>query len=126
MPTIRLVINEERTQELREAGFVHVTGLHLYNTPGEELQTIQPYRSNLGQYGQNNGKIVAITEDGEVWLRGGGWTNVENVIRRYCPRGGGAFVPCTNGESVGMGALLERVADPFDTHAGDPIPKIKH
>lgn len=147
----------ERAKELQAAGFVHVTGLPTCNyyddanracnvaaaralarhginngvdpdattSIGEERYTIQAYRRSLGHCDYNNGKFVVVTPDGEVWL-GTGAAAKTDVHEKYVS-GRGAHVPCSNGESIEMHLLLERVADPYsDCHGShSPIPQIR-
>ncbi|OGZ69651.1 MAG: hypothetical protein A3D35_00320 [Candidatus Staskawiczbacteria bacterium RIFCSPHIGHO2_02_FULL_34_9] len=127
MPTTKLVINEVRTRTLSAAGFVHVTGLMTYNGHGSSLRTIQPNRQQLGRCDRNNGTMVLVTEDGEVWLRDSSISSMEvdDTIDLYAPNGSGAYVPCSNGESLGTHAMLERIVDPFDNRSGNPVPEIQ-
>lgn len=128
MPTTQLVINQQRTRELQSHGFVHVTGLRAYGPDSESSYVIQPQLYQLGKHDRNNGKMVLITEDGEVWLRSGaGITSLElsDTTELYAPNGAGAFVPCSNGEHLTTGDMLDRVMDPFSDHHGSPVPEVK-
>jgi hypothetical protein len=103
-----------RAEEFRKAGFVHVTGLpvigHLDDLRGREW-CIQARSCQLGRTDCNNGKIVVVTPDGEVWLASS--TNNTLDFANAFNTEGGAFVPCSNGESVHMNFILERIADPY-------------
>ena len=125
MASLRLIIDEKRTRKLVDLGFVNVTGLPTQSMPNEPGEPIQAQRSQLGKHDYNNGKMVVVTEDGEVWLRGGHLD--PSLLGDICPKGNGAFVPCTNGESINGSYLLERVANPFCTCSEQfsPVPKIK-
>lgn len=81
-----------------------------------EAPVIQARYNQCGYHGYNNGKTVIITEEGEVWLKaGGGYSDAMglNPFKEFCPKGGGAWVPCSNGQEVPMHLLMERFADPY-------------
>ena len=111
-----------RAEELRGWGFVHVTGLPTWNLFGRPNYVIQAHQSELGCWSHNNGKVVVVTPDGEVWL--GIWGGHSCPLSKFCPNGIGAFVPCSNGEQIPMLLLLTRVKDPYSNCQGDysPIP----
>ena len=114
-----------RSEELRAMGFVHVTGMMTYDAGGtREGYRIEADKSGLGRWDYNNGKTVVVTVDGEVWLRAGGdyGIGLPNPYAKFCPRGSGAFVPCSNGEQVAMHQLLQRVADPYSDCHGHADP----
>lgn len=97
---------------------------------GEVRYFIQAHQRSLGRHDYNNGMSVIVTPDGEVWLRAGGdyyGAMGENPYFKFCPNGGGAFVPCSNGEQVRMHHLLRRVANPYDDIHGEypPEPHVK-
>ncbi|MDD4082102.1 MAG: hypothetical protein PHD05_01815 [Sphaerochaetaceae bacterium] len=119
-----------RAEELRKAGFVHVTGLpvtHPGDTgqPGDEEHLIQASCRNLGRADANNGKVVIITTEGEVWLAINCQATRDTATR--FAKDEGAFVPCSNGESIQMYLLLERIVDPYSDCGGQytaiPDPK---
>ena len=116
----------EVAKELQAAGFVHVTGLPMWNIHVKEAGhvIIQADARQLGRCDYNNGKTVVILPTGEVWLRAG---IAPASYTRWCQNKGSAFVPCTNGEQIEMGLLLRRVADPYDNiHGKYPAtPQIK-
>lgn len=143
-----------RAKHLSMVGFVHVTGLptqrsdnwtyyvtalakiemirqhnirgvHIPRPQHPEPVIIQASRDSWGHYAYNNGKTVLITTDGEVWLTVGS-TGVNNLIEKYAPDLG-AYVPCSNGEEVGMHLLLERVVDPYSDCNGhySAIPNVE-
>lgn len=140
--TGKAVVSHERlvrAKHLAMVGFVHVTGLptqrsdtwthyvcemtkiemvKTHRIKGVSTQVpkhpepviIQASRDHWGHHACNNGKIVLITEDGEVWLGTGGVDL--KAVREYAPEPG-AYVPCSNGDEVGMHLVLERVSDPY-------------
>lgn len=129
MPTTQLSSNKVRTSDLRKHGFVHVTGLMMYDGHGNSTRRIQPVRRQLGKHDDNNGKMVLITEDGEVWLRtsaGPYSLELSEVVELYAPNGRGACVYCSNGENLTTGDILDRVEDPFCNYHGNPVPEIQN
>lgn len=62
---------------------------------------------------------VAVTLDGEVWIRHASENHATNceefaqLLERLCPNGEGAFVPCSNGEAVPSHMILTRISDPY-------------
>lgn len=113
----------EVVKELRQAGFVHITGLPVqasYALDDEEVRAQADVR-HLGHWDQNNSKTVLVTETGEVWLASGYDQEVVVLARKICPKGTGAFVPLSNGESIDSSLLLMRVRDPYnDCHGHFP------
>ncbi len=105
---------QEQRQVLRDAGFVHVTGLQVYDHKGSPDYVIgeKVRQSELGSSGYNNGKFVVVTVGGEIWLAVLREGIPEHIRREFCPNGSGAFVPLSNGEEVSQKCLLERFADP--------------
>lgn len=111
------------TQELTGAplkafGFVHVTGLPARRWKEPEV-IISADAHDWGRRCGNNGMEVAITVDGEVWLRAippfGSEDGVrfDETVKVLCPNRGDAFVPCSNGESLQSHMLFKRVSNPF-------------
>ena len=94
-------------------------------TIGETKYVIQAERRWLGHSDYNNGVGVIVTHDGEVWI-GTSMMACGGVRCKYGPRQG-AFVPCSNGESIPMHLLMERVANPYSDCDGkhSPAPAIK-
>ena len=119
----------ERAATFAEGGLIHVTGLIAYRPCGDgEGYEIQARRGQLGKWGGNNGVVVLVTGDGEVWLASGSaFEKVRGKATINCPNGFGAYVPCSNGEVISMHDLMARVADPYgDIHGRhSPIPKIR-
>lgn len=145
----------ERAKDLQKAGFVHVTGLParnghawctyvarmaeidalkrhqiisdggVHDPKAPEPCVIRASRQTLGHYDHNNGKVVLVTDDGEVWLAVGG-ALAGGVHMKYATSGG-VFVPCSNGEEIGLHHILERVLDPYsDCHGShSPIQEIQ-
>lgn len=139
----------ERAKKLQAAGFVHVTGLPCINRPEmscylhacgatealarrglvdddakpvrPKAEIIVPHLRWLGRSDYNNGKAVIYTEDGEVWLGTGKALN-SGLHHVCCPKGSGAYVPCSNGEEIAMHLLMERVADPYSDCHGHHSP----
>lgn len=127
------VISSERlvrAENLRKAGFVHITGLPVSH-PGDTGQSgdrehiIQTSRQSLSRADANNGKVVVITIDGEVWLAIN-CENTRNTAIRFA-KCEGAFVPCSNGETIHMSWILERLVDPYSDCGGrySPIPNLR-
>src|SRR5690242_4321962 len=92
----------EERQRLRDAGFVHVTGLLPSWQSRERMYAIgEKLRDDeLGKWGSNNGKVAIVTKGGEVWLAAWPVNRFPDLTRHFCPNGGGAFVPLSNGETV--------------------------
>lgn len=104
-------------QQLRDAGFVHVTGLPVYDWQTKELAYHIGERlseDQLGKWDQNNSLIVLVTTGGEVWLRAANndFESIRAVVEDFAPNGKGAFVPLSNGEKVSTFQLLQRMANP--------------
>lgn len=108
---------DEIRRLLQRTGFVHITGLPYRDLalkddnglPVEGL--VQPARGECGRWDQNNGKTVAVTTEGEVWLSAAMAYDVPG-LETICPRGIGAFVPMSNTDVVDAHCLLQRVRDP--------------
>lgn len=102
---------------LAVAGFVHVTGLTAWGPmEGSKSEVKVENVTDLGRFQSNNGKLVMVTIGGEIWLA----MSIEKPYffaqselgRELCPRGQGAFVPCSNGEYLHFTDMLARLADP--------------
>jgi hypothetical protein len=116
-----------RAKHLQSLGFVHVTGLRAWGpSPNAEPYKIQACRDQLGCWNYNNGKLVLITKDGEVWL-GAGMDPCDLALLDIVPNGKKGFVPCSNGEQLATHAILRRVTNPYDDFRGEnsPVPEIK-
>ena len=112
-----------RARNLQTAGFVHVTGLKAWRIGGDSYE-IQACKKDLGHWDCNNGKMVLVLTDGEVWL-GAGILPQSLHMDLYCPNGSkGTFVPCSNGEEIDTHSLLRRVVNPYDDSHGSPIPQV--
>lgn len=113
MVTILKRSDTQTRETLAKAGFVHITGLTEHHILGAEavIGNDLPARE-LGKWDQNNGKMVIITEGGEVWLAVASGSLPENFLRTVCPNGRGAYVPCSNGETIDFNTLLSRIANP--------------
>ncbi len=105
---------------LMKFGFIHVTGL-IAKRDKEELE-IKASPNDYGKTDSNNGMEVAVTLDGEVWLRHYSATirihenkDFLALIKTLCPKKGDVFVPCSNGEGIASYALFSRVSDPYWT-----------
>lgn len=98
-------------------GFIHVTNLPFYHGGKAEPEVIRARTGENGKHFHNHGMDVAITLDGEVWLRSfpQNWKDVglDEVLAKLCPKPGDAFVPCSNGEQIPSYYLFYRVADPY-------------
>lgn len=116
MPRTVTVAVSPLTARLREAGFVHVTGLPVRDRYGnrDAPYTVQPRHTELSHWCCNNGMTVIVTVDGEVWLTAG-ICDDEALLREACPSGSGAFVPCSNGETIDFRFIMGRVADSYET-----------
>lgn len=104
---------KEQREKLVRAGFVRVDGLRTYR-PGpdaEETYIINADVHHRGHHDYNNGLSVIVTIGAEVWLASGP-KEPERLFRELCPNGVGAFVPCSNGETLSHHDLLARVGDP--------------
>lgn len=94
--------------KLKEDGLVHVTGLQLHNPTTLKITAYEP---SLGRYGLSNTKVVLVTECGQVWM--GACFPDQDLVENLCPKGGGAFVPCSHGEVLDMDDLLRRFLYPY-------------
>lgn len=111
---------KEERDALRAAGWVHVTGLQVYDlgkNATEEPSYVIGEKITLDDCGKrnaNNSKEVLVTPGGEVWIRA--WSEGMNDLatpteERLAPERGG-FVPLSNGERVGSHELMARFANP--------------
>jgi hypothetical protein len=106
-------------EELREAGFVHVTGISTLCSRDSDGYLIGSRLNpqDFGKWDHNNGTVVLVTEGGEVWLAadsgGSAGRALEEMAKRHAPKGQGAYVPLSNGERVSAHDLLRRVASPY-------------
>ena len=67
----------------------------------------------LGHFGNRFGYTVIVTIGGEVWLGYDRKTpERDKLLRQFCPKGGGAFVPLCNRESISNRDLIHRFAYP--------------
>lgn len=104
---------------LMRYGYVHVTGLPTHRGLETEPGKIEADSYRLGRHDYNNGVAVAVTMDGEVWIRHSSENRATNceefaqLLERLCPNGEGAFVPCSNGEAIPSYMVLMRVSDPY-------------
>ena len=101
-------------------GFVHVTGLPIRRgSEDSERDRIEPSTADCGHYDHNNGMSVVITTDGEVYIRRSSGNKVDSLqeyrdlVMTLCPKGLGAFVPCSNGDAIPSHMILARVSDPY-------------
>jgi len=98
-------------KDLKEAGFVHVTGLVYKDTLHKEVSYILPQRSDCGHWGHDQGSLILVTEEGRVWI---GFVPVLNgilpMINRVCPKGQGISLCC--GDEIPTKLLLMRIRDP--------------
>lgn len=113
--------------ELKRIGFFHATGLVIFNGQTDEEFPIQARRRELGCWGYNDYWIVAVLEDGEIWLRASTESpddEIRNVLRRLCPKGRGASVPFSTHEIISFYQLALRIANPHDNcdNCADPTP----
>jgi len=109
-------------EALATIGYIHVTGLETAQAEGQQSGVICV--TNLRQLGcrdYNNGVAVAVTVNGEVWIASGSGigsldegekAKQEKILAEVCPNGTGAFVPCSNGETIAIGQMMARVANP--------------
>ncbi len=109
----------------RAFGFVHVTNLPAGREDFDEPRPIVANPAHHLHHGSNNYMQVAVLQDGEVWLRMYPETPddqiealIEKLLDQLCPKGIGAFVPCSNGESVPSRMLFARHSDPTWTNHG--------
>jgi len=108
-------------KDLKEAGFVHVTGLVYSDT--SQVDPIQPQRSDYGRWGHDEGSLILITEEGRIWM---GFVPILNgifpMINRVCPNGPGISLSCIF--EIPTQLLLMRVrnpdADMFGSCPSDP------
>lgn len=110
---------DEERSKLRQAGYVHVTGLTTHFFGREKYIIGEKTKSDeFGKWDRYNEFEVLVTLGGEIWL--GALVIDEDsmtgrrrkVLRRdLCPNGRGAFVPCTNGFQLYTLDLLQRMCD---------------
>ena len=102
----------EKLAALASLGFVHVTGLKVHGPmKGQEKEIEAMTKELVGRWDTNNGKVVLVTLDGQVWLGKGLLPN--ELVAELCPNGQGAFVPCSNGETIWLNEILDRLAYPY-------------
>ncbi len=100
-------------------GFVHVTGLPTNRGADTCEDRIEADNFRHGRHDYNNGVMVVITHDGEVWIRHASDNRATEtaefmaLLDRLCPNGKGARVPCSNGESIPFHAVMTRISDPY-------------
>jgi hypothetical protein len=108
--------NVEERKVLRDAGFVHVTGLRYHSLHSVEHKTYfigeQLRSGELGRWCSNNGLTVIVTVGGEVWLKAGHASSDSQAISEFAPHGNGAFVPLSNGEQISHIDLMFRFDNP--------------
>lgn len=95
------------------ARFVNITGLPFSNSfhPKDDGKTIQANPHHYGRWGYNNGICVVVTENGRVWVR---YTcKHERFLSKVAPRGRGASVPFSSGETINPMDLLQRITYPL-------------
>lgn len=109
----------EQRAKLASLGFVRVDGLICNDPirPNDRRQKLMAVDGQLGRYDSNNGRVVVVSEGGEVWLAfhpgtSDFWDRFQPVTGELCPKGQGAFVPCSNGESLSWHDTMERLANP--------------
>lgn len=99
---------------LAKHGFVRVDGLRCSSPVRGDEYLIKPEPGNTYRWDTNNGKVVVVTPKGEVWLSAG--TDITSIatemVRSDEGLERGMFVPCSNGEEISMGDLLNRLKDP--------------
>lgn len=95
----------EIVRELRRNGFVNITGLSRQDGTGVVLPSVD----GMSAWDENNGYTV-VFYGYTVWLRAG---YKHDAIPTMIRPAKGAWVPCSNGDHVGMRDLLARVSDPF-------------
>jgi hypothetical protein len=93
-----------------------VTGLQTTDCYDDEIGVIKAHEEHFGRWDSNNGKIVINTEDGQVWLAAYSpdYKRQQVLAHSLCPKGTGAFVPCSNGETIHVSPVLRRIADPYE------------
>jgi hypothetical protein len=116
--------SEDERELLHMLGYVHVTGLapkglaHIGDT-GQIGHNLRP--RDLGRFGSNNGVDVIVTMGGEVWLAclsdakltlPRTADQLEDLLTKLCPHGSGAYVPCSNGESLSWRDIMHRFSNP--------------
>jgi len=104
--------SKDERKVLREADFIHVTGLHTFGV-NESLigENLSP--EWYGKWNAMGNVCVIVTEGGEVWMRTSRLLDqVHSVLDDFCPNGSGGFVDCANGEQIATRSLLDRLRDP--------------
>ncbi len=115
-----MATTQNQREKLAIAGMVRVDGL-IARLPNGGEQVITARVGDFGRWDTNNGKLVFVTIDGEIWL---GKTNVltdrvqimDELVDKLCNVNGrargGAFVPCSNGEALRDNDILARLGNP--------------
>lgn len=110
--------SETQRVQLAVLGFARVDGLKATDPiqPSSEYE-IKAVVDQLGRWDANNGRLVVVTEGGEVWLAfhpgtENFWQKLKAVTDELCPRGQGAFVPCSNGEALSWYDTMQRLSNP--------------
>lgn len=117
-------LSMEHLNKLRMFGFVHVTGLTAYKDQGSarsESAPIQGSYQDAGKWNANNGMIVMVFPDCQVWLGRCVQTTwkdlrvfMEQELGLRVDENKSTFVPCSNGESIHSSELFFRIADPYE------------
>ncbi|MCX6721457.1 MAG: hypothetical protein NT026_02555 [Candidatus Staskawiczbacteria bacterium] len=115
---------KEKRAELKRLGFFHVTGLTWIDALQDEEGEIQAPSHQLCHWGNNAKWTVAVLENGEVWLMYGEPDDeIWAILRKLCPRGRGAFVPCDDDRTIYPEHAAARFRDPYYSGHADPTPR---
>jgi len=106
-------LSESILEELKKAGFVHVTDLE-YIYEGIKYRIRPPQNQDRwGTYGMNNLVYCLVTEDGQVWIGPYLPDNFMTLVANLCPKGrgkGGGWAP----EAQWINTyLINRLVDPY-------------
>jgi hypothetical protein len=120
--TNRTISLPEARRELARMGFVRIDGLIALRLDSSEddEEPISPSRPGSWGYNEEKGLVVADIEGGnhnECWLCDLGdnlemGNEMKAVLRRVCPRGKGALVPCCDERTLWWRHILARNGNP--------------
>ena len=116
------VIGVSMVRKLREAGFIHVTGLPFCNPFLEQEGFIQIPQSQYGCWGHCDNKTILVTETGQVWIVFDPEGDQQDLIGRICPKGQGISLPFfVEGMEIPFELAIMRIRNPYDDYEG-PYP----
>jgi hypothetical protein len=117
--------SEAERELLIGAGFIHVTGLPMYNINSQERSLVGDDNPDSVQFprsswGYNGGKTVIVTSGGEVWIANAPRSSSEKIMHATSilgPNHHDTLPPGTGGYRLNEKDVLDRSGNP------DAVPK---